>query len=129
MSLRILFRPLVPAGLAAALLLSASPARPTIKKTEKHFAVTGRPVVCIHNIGNGRVEVKSAKNSEVSVLATQATDKVTIDIEQVGDRIDVTSIVMYLAATPADSQVNFQLVVPEETELQLKTQTGLIYVE
>ena len=101
----------------------------TAQKTEKHYNVTGRPVVVIHNIGNGRIEVKSAKNSEVLVSATQATDKVSVDIEQAGDRIDVTSVLVDLAAQPSETEVNFQLTVPEETELQLKTQTGLIYVE
>jgi len=28
---------------------------------EKHFAVNGRPVVVIHNVANGRIEVKSWK--------------------------------------------------------------------
>jgi DUF4097 and DUF4098 domain-containing protein YvlB len=111
------------------LLLSTSSARPSVQKIEKHFTVTGRPVVVIHNVGNGRIEVKSAKSSEVAIFASQATGKVTVELEQVGDRIDVTSVLMDLAATPADTEVNFQLIVPEETELQLKTQTGLIYVE
>jgi DUF4097 and DUF4098 domain-containing protein YvlB len=133
MSLRalpcLLTRALIPAVGASVLLLSAAPARPTAKKIEKHFTVVGRPVVCIHNVGNGRIEVKSAKNSEVAVFATQASEKVNVDVEQVGDRIDVTSSIDDLTSLPNDAEVNFQLVVPEETELQLKTQTGLIYVE
>jgi DUF4097 and DUF4098 domain-containing protein YvlB len=129
MSLSMIRRAFLPAAGAGVLLVSAAAAHATGQKIEKHFTVAGRPVVCIHNIGNGRVEVKSAKNTEVAIFANQASDKVSVDIEQAGDRIDVTSIVMDLAATPADMQVNFQLTVPEETELQLKTQTGLIYVE
>ena len=35
------------------------------QRVEKHFAVKGRPVVVIHNIGNGRIEVKSSKSNEV----------------------------------------------------------------
>jgi len=109
--------------------VAAASAAPTVRKLEKHYSVTGRPVVCIHNIGNGRIEVKSSKNSEVAVFATQTSDKVSVDIEQAGDRIDVTSNADELASLPSDLEVNFQLIVPEETELQLKTQTGLIYVE
>ena len=101
----------------------------TTRKLEKRYSVVGRPVVAIHNIGNGRIEVKSAKSSEVVVAAAQASDKVTVDIEQVGDRVDVNSFVLDPAAQPNETEVNFQLTVPEETELQLKTQTGLIYVE
>jgi DUF4097 and DUF4098 domain-containing protein YvlB len=130
MSPRTIARALIPAASAAVFLLAATAAAvPTTRKIEKHYSVTGRPVVCIHNIGNGRIEVKSAKNSEVAIFATEATDKVNVDVEQAGDRIDVTSSATDPAATPSESEVNFQLIVPEETELQLKTQTGLIYVE
>jgi DUF4097 and DUF4098 domain-containing protein YvlB len=89
---------------------------------EKHFAVHARPVVVIHNVANGRIEVKSWKNAEVDVLASQASDKIGFDIEQAGDRIDVT-------AQPGELEASLQLTVPEETELQLKSETGLIYVE
>src|SRR6202158_3490211 len=99
------------------------------QRVEKRFAVKGRPVVVIHNVGKGRIEVKSWKNSEVVVTGTQTSGKATIDTEQAGDRIDVTSAVMDVNAPPSETETNFQLTVPEETELQLKTQTGLIYVE
>ncbi len=96
---------------------------------EKHFPVKGHPVVCIHNIGDGRIEVKSSKNAEVIVAGTQASSKVSLETENAGDRIDVSANVVDVTAQPADLEVNFQLTVPEDTELELKTQTGLIYVE
>jgi DUF4097 and DUF4098 domain-containing protein YvlB len=96
---------------------------------ERHFAVQGRPVVLIQNVANGRIEVKSWKNPEVVVSGTRASDKIAVDIEQAGDRIDVTSTILDAAAQPLELETNLQLTVPEETELQLKTQTGLIYVE
>lgn len=109
--------------------MPCTPADAAPQRLEKHFAVKGRPVVVIRNIGNGRIEVKSWKNSEVVVTGTKASDKIAVDTEQAGDRIDVTSSVVDSSANPAEMQANFQLIVPEETELQLKTQTGLIYVE
>jgi len=96
---------------------------------EKHFPVQGRPVVCIHNVANGRIEVKSSKISEVVVSGTRASDKIDVDFEQVGDRIEVTSNILDGSAQPLELETNLQLTVPEETELQLTTQTGLIYVE
>jgi DUF4097 and DUF4098 domain-containing protein YvlB len=96
---------------------------------EKHFAVHTRPVVVIHNVANGRIEVKSWKNAEVDIVASQASDKIGFDIEQAGDRIDVTANVLDASAQPQDLAASLQLTVPEETELQLKTETGLIYVE
>jgi DUF4097 and DUF4098 domain-containing protein YvlB len=83
----------------------------------------------IHNVANGRIEVKSWKNSQVDVVGTQASNKIGFEIEQVGDRVDVTATILEPGADLLDLQANIQLTVPEETELQLKTETGLIYVE
>jgi hypothetical protein len=96
---------------------------------ERHFLVKNRPVVVLENIVNGRIEVKSWKNSEVVVTSTFLPGKVEVDIEQVGDRIDINSSALTDSTAPHDSEANFQLLVPEQTELQLKTQTGLILVE
>jgi DUF4097 and DUF4098 domain-containing protein YvlB len=122
------FLPVLGAGL---MLSGVAPARAagTGQRIEKQFNVTGRPVVVIHNVANGRIEVKSWKNPEVNVIGTQSSNKIGFDIEQVGDRIDVTANVLDAAAQPLELEADLQLTVPEETELQLKTETGLIYVE
>ncbi|HKI12649.1 MAG TPA: DUF4097 family beta strand repeat-containing protein [Candidatus Acidoferrum sp.] len=96
---------------------------------ERHFAVKGHPFVVLQNIVNGRIEVKSWKNPEVVVSSTSAAGKVAIDIEQVGDRIEINANSLETTAEPHEVEANFQLTVPEQTELQLRTQTGLIYVE
>jgi len=99
------------------------------QKFEKHFSVKGRPVVSIQNVANGRIEVKSAKTQEVVVTGSQLSNKIAVETEQADDRIDVTASVLDANAPAAELEENFSLVVPEETELQIKTQTGLIYVE
>lgn len=99
------------------------------QKFEKRFAVKGRPVVSIQNVANGRIEVKSAKTQEVVVSGSQLSNKIGVETEQADDRIDVTASVLDANAPAAELEENFSLVVPEETELQIKTQTGLIYVE
>jgi DUF4097 and DUF4098 domain-containing protein YvlB len=108
-------------------LLLADP--PVPQHFERHFAVKGRPVVILQNVGNGRIEVKSSKNPEVVVTATQASNKIGIVAEQAEERVDVTASVLDSSAPAAELEANFQLTVPEETELQLRTQTGLVYVE
>jgi DUF4097 and DUF4098 domain-containing protein YvlB len=128
MSLQTVGRSLLPV-LGAGVVLWAGPTARATQHFEKHFPVKGHPVVCIHNIANGRIEVKATKNSEVIVAGTQSSSKVSLDTENVGDRIDVSAHIVDMTAQPADLEVNFQLTVPEETELELKTQTGLIYVE
>ena len=99
------------------------------QKLEKHFTVKGRPVVSIQNVANGRIEVKSAKTQEVVVIGSQLSNKIGVETEQADDRIDVTATVLDASAPAAELEENFTLVVPEETELQIRTQTGLIYVE
>lgn len=101
----------------------------TTDQQERHFSVKERPVVILDNIVNGRIEVKSWKNPEVVVTSSSISGKVNIDIEQVGDRIDINASSSEASAGPHDVEANFQLVVPEQTELRLKTQTGLILVE
>jgi DUF4097 and DUF4098 domain-containing protein YvlB len=125
-------RAMLPILGAAAFLCSGLPATTAAaagQHLEKHFAVNARPVVVIHNVANGRIEVKSWKNAEVDVLASQTSDKIGFDMEQAGDRIDVTANILDSSAQPTELAANLQLTVPEETELQLKTETGLIYVE
>ena len=99
------------------------------QKVEKHFTVKGRPVVMIQNVADGRIEVKSWKNPEVVVSASQPSDNIGLDMEQADDRIEVTANILKASSQQADLTENIQLTVPEETELQIKTQTGLIYVE
>jgi len=115
--------------LAAGLLLMPLASFAAGQKIEKHFAVKGRPVVMIQNVANGRIEVKSWKNPEVVVSASQPSDKIVLDMEQADNRIDVTASVIDASAQDADLSENIQLTVPEETELQIKSQSGLIYVE
>ncbi len=113
----------------AAILLSGGPASAAGQRIERHFAVKSRPVVVIQNVANGRIEVKSSKNPEVAVIASQTSNKITLDMEQVGDRIDITANIVDATAQAGELETSLQLTVPEETELQLKTETGLIYVE
>jgi hypothetical protein len=129
MSLRAMGRNVLPVFGAGVLLFYAVPAKATGQHVERQFTVQGRPVVMIQAVTSGRIEVKSSKNSQVIVSASRASDKIAVDIEQAGDRIDVTAIILDPAAQPSELESNFLITVPEETELQLRTQTGLIYVE
>src|SRR5271168_1875761 len=89
-------RSMLPVLSAGIFLCSSAPARAAGigQRIEKQFSVTGRPVVVIHNVANGRIEVKSWKNSEVDIIGTQTSNKIGFEIEQVGDRIDVTANIL-----------------------------------
>jgi rRNA maturation endonuclease Nob1 len=129
MGLKIMGRGLWPVLGVAVLLLPAPPGQAAPQHFERHFAVKGRPVVILQNVANGRIEVKSSKNSEVVVVATQASNKIGVVAEQAEERIDVTATILDNSAPANELEANFTLTVPEETELQLKSQTGLVYVE
>jgi DUF4097 and DUF4098 domain-containing protein YvlB len=129
MNLQMIGRSILPVLGAGVLLWPAAPAQAAGQRFEKHFPVKGRPVVMMQNIANGRIEVKSSRNLEVVIAGNQASNKINVEIEQVGDRIDVNTTILDPAAQTDELEANFQITVPEETELQLRTQTGLIYVE
>ncbi len=129
MGIQMMRRSIVPVLGSGMLFLAGLPTQAAGQHLEKHFAVKGRPVVVIHNVANGRIEVKSWKNAEVDVVANQASNKIGFDVEQAGDRVDVIATILDTSAQPMELEANLQLTVPEETELQLKTETGLIYVE
>src|SRR5260221_6533437 len=76
------------------------------QKVEKHFTVKGRPVVMIQNVANGRIEVKSWKNLEVVVSASQPSNKIGLDMEQADDRIDVTANILDSSGQEADLYEN-----------------------
>ena len=114
---------------ATVLLLPSCFAQAKPQHFERHFTVKGRPVVILQNVANGRIEVKSSKNADVVVSATQASNKIGIVAEQAEERIDVTASILDGSAPASELEANFQITVPEETELQIKTQTGLVYVE
>jgi K+/H+ antiporter YhaU regulatory subunit KhtT len=130
LAIRKIFLPtILPVLSAGMLLLPVISLAGAGQKVEKHFIVKGRPVVMIQNVADGRIEVKSWKNSEVVVTASQPSDKVGLDMEQADDRIDVIANILDTSAPQSELSENIQLTVPEQTELQIKTQTGLIYVE
>ena len=80
---------------------------------EQHFSVKGRPTVVLQNIVDGRIEVKSSKNPEVVVISTSSPEKVAIDLEQAGDRIDISATGLVNSTQPHEVEANFILTVPE----------------
>lgn len=110
------------AAVLATLAITASAHR-----VEKHFTVVGRPVVTIHN-SNGRIQVKSWNKAEVMFVADHATSNTEVESEQVDSRIEIGTRVLNAAARSTDLQADYTVTVPEETELQIRTDSGTITV-
>src|SRR5215470_7470777 len=109
MGTRLMGRAILLTTSAVAVLLSGGPACAVGQRIEKHFAVKSRPVVVIQNVANGRIEVKSSKNPEVVVIANQTSNKISFDMEQVGDRVDITASLVDASAQPGELDTNLQL--------------------
>src|SRR3974377_2024514 len=76
----------------------------TPRPQEENFKGKDRPLVVLQNIVDGRIEVKSWKNQEVVVTSSAAPEKVAIEVEQVGDRIDINASSRVDARQPRRSQ-------------------------
>jgi DUF4097 and DUF4098 domain-containing protein YvlB len=111
--------------IAAALLLSASPA--SARQIQKRFRVGESPIVTIHN-PNGTVTVKAWTKSEVLVMADLASDETDLGAEQNGDRIDIGTRQLSDNVSPDDLRVDYQVNVPENAELQIHDDAGLVSV-
>jgi DUF4097 and DUF4098 domain-containing protein YvlB len=103
-------------------------ALPVSAHVEKHFNVQGRPVVILQD-ASGHIEIKSWKKQEVLVVGDESSKNVMIDTEQAGSRIEVDTQIVDSSARAADLQANYVITVPEETELQIRTESGSIVVE
>jgi DUF4097 and DUF4098 domain-containing protein YvlB len=117
--------PLAAVGFA---LFLAAPA--SAHHLEKHFTVTGRPVITVQNTGyRGRISVKSWKKAEVVVVGDHTSPKVEVDTEQAGNRIEVATHSLTQDIKPTEMEANYEITVPEESELQIRTDSGMIVVE
>src|SRR5207245_9402665 len=105
----------------AAILLSGGPASAAGQRIERHFAVKSRPVVVIQNVATGRIEVKSSKNPEVAVSDSQTSNKITLDMEQAGDRIDIIANIVDAASQAGELEPSLRPPVRQATEPQLST--------
>src|SRR5271170_5656632 len=99
------------AGLIAPGLLLVSAVPVFAHNIEKHFKVEPHSVVTIHN-PNGKVVVKAWTKSEVMVIATHTSDKVEVDAEQSGNRIDVMTHQISDSISPEDLQADYQINMP-----------------
>jgi len=112
--------------LAAPLLGLALPAY--AHRLEKRFTVEIRPTVTVRNF-HGKITVKSWPKSEVVVVANHASEKTEVDAEQSGNRVDVITHHLTDKVAPNELEANYEITVPEETELQVRTDSGWVIVE
>ena len=106
-------------------LLGTGPA--LADRLERHFKVEAHPVVTIHN-PTGTVTVRAWTKSEVMVVARRATARVDVDTEQNANRVEIITRQIPDNASPNDLRADFEISVPEDTELQIHNDSGGVNV-
>jgi len=96
-------------------------------RKEFHFKVHHRATVSITNPYGG-ISVKPGSKKEISITTILHSDKVEIDQNQRGSRIDVISHL--LNGADADSgRVDYELLVPADANVNLRSTTGPLHAE
>ncbi len=96
-------------------------------KKELRFPVGRKPLVSITN-EYGPITVKPNDGREVVVTVTTYSDKVDISQSQRGSRIDLVSY-PHPGADAQSGRVDFDVAVPPNTSLALRTTSGVLRVE
>lgn len=119
------------AGAALAGLLFAGTAVAQSRQSEQHFPVEGKPLVTVTNLTNlgGRIQVKAWDRHEVMVISPSASGNFALDTEQSGNRIEIATRDTGGPPPPAGFKADFQINVPVETELQVRTDSGNVTVD
>ncbi|MGH9679494.1 MAG: DUF4097 family beta strand repeat-containing protein [Candidatus Acidiferrales bacterium] len=107
-------------------ILGASPAH--AERIEKQFNVQNKPKITVRN-SNGRIQVKAWAKNEVLVSWTTSGDTNLVDTEQVGNRIEIVTRMGGEPVAGQDAKTDFEITVPAESELNVRTDTGNVLVE
>jgi DUF4097 and DUF4098 domain-containing protein YvlB len=110
----------------AGLALAASPAH--ADRIEKHFAVQNKPKITVRNSA-GRIQVKAWSKNEVLVSWTSASGKSAVETEQAGNRVEIEARSAREKSPEDDLKTDFEITVPVESELNVRTDSGNVTVE
>ncbi len=117
-----------PIPFAAAALLLAGALPVSAHRIEKSFKVETQPVVTIRN-ASGKINIHPWQKSEVRVVADHTSEKVETYAEQMGNRVDVVTHLLSEKVTPPELRADYDITVPAETELQIRTDAGTVVVK
>jgi DUF4097 and DUF4098 domain-containing protein YvlB len=96
-------------------------------KKELHFSVGAKAGVSVVN-PYGSISVKPSTNNTVVVNAILHSDKVEVDNNQSGNRVDIQSHL--LAGADAESgRVDYEVLVPSDASITLHSSTGSLRAE
>ena len=113
-------------AILAGLILAAAPAQ--AQRMEKHFAVQNKPKITVRN-SNGRIQVKAWTKNEVQIEWTNPSGKTVVETEEAGNRVEVAARASQDGVSAEDSKTDFEITVPVESELNVRTDSGAVTVD
>ena len=96
-------------------------------KKELHFTVGPRAGVSVIN-PYGSISVKPSLTNTVSVTAILHSDKVEVDNNQSGNRVDIRSHLLP-GADAESGRVDYEILVPADASITLHSSTGSLHAE
>ena len=96
-------------------------------KKEYHFTVGPRAGVSVMN-PYGSISVKPSLNNVVIVTAILHSDKVEVDNNQSGNRVDIQSHLL-AGADATSGRVDYEILVPADASVTLHSSTGTLHAE
>jgi DUF4097 and DUF4098 domain-containing protein YvlB len=113
--------------LALVMIVCVAALSATDIKKEFKYTVGPKASLSIYN-QYGPISVKPADGNQVIVSAVLHSDKVEVDTAQNGNRVDLKTHLLQ-GATPENSQVDYEVLVPPDTSVTIHSTTGLLHVE
>lgn len=111
---------------AALLVLLAGVASADSRKEFKYNVASGGTVTITNP--NGPVSVKGGSGRQVVITATTHSDKVEVESNQYGNRIDVRTR-MQQRLTGNDARVDYEVTVPQDAGITIHADNGAVTVE
>ena len=97
-------------------------------RSEKVFPVSKIPNLMVTNY-TGAVSVKGWQNSEIKIISTKYSQNVEIDTEANTSKVRVSTHVLDKLASTEKAKVDYQIYVPEESNLDIRSNMGSVEVE
>jgi DUF4097 and DUF4098 domain-containing protein YvlB len=119
----------IPNTTVVTLVLVTCLALAAFAETKKEYRFTVGPKANISvDTQYGAISVKPGSASQVVVTATLKSDHVEVDRQQNGNRIEIASHLLQ-GADPQTGQVDYELLIPPDATLNLRSSTGPLSAE
>src|SRR6266480_5698325 len=97
-------------------------------RIEKVFLVSKNPNLLLTNY-SGVISIKSWQNSEIKAICIKHSQNVEIDTESSGNKVRISTHVLDKLASPEKAKVDYQIFVPEESNVQVQSNMGRVVIE